>query len=150
MGILVIKHGASDGSGNQLIAWAKTCYLLQTQVPELEFGTWRNPVFCRIWDLQRSEFQYFLEYPVHPPGYSSYHGYGNLLAERIHVCMLGHAGWIQRSYLHDFATTAFKHFIAMTRLENQNFTVSLVWLFQCLKYLSCLLQLVANPSRWEW
>jgi hypothetical protein len=48
MGILVNKPGASDGSGNQLIAWAKICYLLQTQVPGLEFGTWRNPVFYRI------------------------------------------------------------------------------------------------------
>jgi hypothetical protein len=38
---------------------------------------------------------------VHPPGFSSYHGYGNLLAERIHVCILGHAGRILRSYLHD-------------------------------------------------
>jgi hypothetical protein len=35
------------------------------------------------------------------PGFSSYRGYGSLLAERIHVCILGHAGWILRSYLHD-------------------------------------------------
>jgi hypothetical protein len=42
MGILVNKPGASDGSGNQLIARANTCYLPQTRVPELEFGTWRN------------------------------------------------------------------------------------------------------------
>jgi hypothetical protein len=48
MGILVNKPSASDGSGNQLIVWAKTCYLLQTQVPRLEFGTWRNSVFSRI------------------------------------------------------------------------------------------------------
>jgi hypothetical protein len=39
MGILVNKPGASDGSGNQLIAWAKTGHLLQTQVPGLELGT---------------------------------------------------------------------------------------------------------------
>jgi hypothetical protein len=38
-GFLVNKPGASDGSGNKLIAWAKTCYLLQTQVPGLEFST---------------------------------------------------------------------------------------------------------------
>jgi hypothetical protein len=48
MGILVKKPGASDGSGNQLIAWEKTCYLLQIQVRGLEFGTWRNPAFFRI------------------------------------------------------------------------------------------------------
>jgi hypothetical protein len=38
MGIFVSKLGASDRLGNQL----------QTQVPKLEFGTWRNPAFCRI------------------------------------------------------------------------------------------------------
>jgi hypothetical protein len=38
---------------------------------------------------------------VCPPGFSSYHGYDKLLAERIHVRILGHAGWILRSYLHD-------------------------------------------------
>jgi hypothetical protein len=43
MGILVNEPGASNGSGNQLIAWENTCYLLQTRVPGLEFGTWRNP-----------------------------------------------------------------------------------------------------------
>jgi hypothetical protein len=38
---------------------------------------------------------------VCPPGFSSYRGYGNLLVERIHVRILGHAGRILRSYLHD-------------------------------------------------
>jgi hypothetical protein len=38
---------------------------------------------------------------VRSPGFSSYRGYGNLLAERIHVHILGHAGQILRSYLHD-------------------------------------------------
>jgi hypothetical protein len=38
---------------------------------------------------------------VHPPGFSLYCGYENLLAERIHVRILGHAGRIMRSYLHD-------------------------------------------------
>jgi hypothetical protein len=42
MGILVNKPGASDGSGNQWIAGANTCYLLQIRVPRLELGTWRN------------------------------------------------------------------------------------------------------------
>jgi hypothetical protein len=34
MGMLVNKSGTSDGSGNQLIAWANTRYLLQTRVPD--------------------------------------------------------------------------------------------------------------------
>jgi hypothetical protein len=46
-------------------------------------------------------------------------------------------------------TTAFKHFIMTTRLENLNFIVTLVWLFQYPKSSSCFLKLVANPSRWE-
>jgi hypothetical protein len=37
---------------------------------------------------------------VHPPGFSSYRGYINLLAEHIHVRILDHAGRIMRSYLH--------------------------------------------------
>jgi hypothetical protein len=48
-----------------------------------------------------------------------------------------------------FATTTFKLFIATTRLENYNFVMSLVWLFQYPKSSGCFLQLVANPSRWE-
>jgi hypothetical protein len=36
-----------------------------------------------------------------PPGFSSYRGYDKLLAERIHVHILGHAGRILRYYLHD-------------------------------------------------
>jgi hypothetical protein len=43
MGILVNKPGVSDGSENQLIAWANTHYLLQTWVHGLEFGIWSNP-----------------------------------------------------------------------------------------------------------
>jgi hypothetical protein len=38
---------------------------------------------------------------VHPPGSSLYHGYRNLIAERIRVRILGHVGRILRSYLHD-------------------------------------------------
>jgi putative AlgH/UPF0301 family transcriptional regulator len=36
-----------------------------------------------------------------------------------------------------FVTMAFKLLIAMTRLENQIFIVSLVWLFQYSKSLGC-------------
>jgi hypothetical protein len=35
------------------------------------------------------------------PEFSLYPGYGSLLAEYIHVRILGHAGQIMRSYLHD-------------------------------------------------
>jgi hypothetical protein len=38
---------------------------------------------------------------MRPLGFSLYHGYRNLLAERIHVRILGHAGRILRSFLHD-------------------------------------------------
>jgi hypothetical protein len=38
---------------------------------------------------------------VRPPRFSLYRGYRNLLADCIRVRILGHAGWILRSYLHD-------------------------------------------------
>jgi hypothetical protein len=60
-GILVNKSGTSDGSGDQLTAWVETCYLLQTQAPDLNpvpgvtqsFAVFRAykdriPVFLRI------------------------------------------------------------------------------------------------------
>jgi hypothetical protein len=36
-----------------------------------------------------------------------------------------------------FTIPAFKPFIVMTRLENHDFIVGLVWLFQYPKYLGC-------------
>jgi hypothetical protein len=86
---------------------------------------------------------------VLPPGFFSHHGYGNLLTERIHVRILGHAGWILRSYLHDLCNHGIQAFIAMTQLENQTFVVSLDWQFQYPKSSGCFLQLVTKPSRWE-
>jgi hypothetical protein len=38
---------------------------------------------------------------VRLPGFSLYDGYGKLLAERIHVRIIGLAGQILRSYLHN-------------------------------------------------
>jgi hypothetical protein len=64
--------------------------------------------------------------------------------------ILGHVGWILRSYLHDLCDHDIQAFITMMRIENQTFVVSLVWLFQCSKSSSYFLQLVANPSQWEW
>jgi hypothetical protein len=81
--------------------------------------------------------------------FSSYRGYRNLLAKRIHVRILGHAGRILRSYLHDLCDRDIQFFITTMRLEDHNFVMSLVWLFQYPRSSGCFLQLVANPSRWE-
>jgi hypothetical protein len=102
MGILVSKPGAYDGLGNQLIARAKTCYLLQTQVPRLEFGTWRNPIFLPHLELTKTWIPVFLRVPsVSTEIFLCIVDTEILLAERIHVRILGHAGRIMRSYLHN-------------------------------------------------
>jgi hypothetical protein len=62
--------------------------------------------------------------------FSLHRRYKNLLAERIRECILRHAGRILKYYLHDLCDHDIQAFIAMTRLENQTFVVSLVWLFQ--------------------
>jgi hypothetical protein len=103
MRILVNKLGTFDGSENQLIALAKNLLPTSNSSLRLKFGTWRYPAFSHIEDLQRRGFQYFVGYPVCPPRFFSYRGYINLLVERIHVHILGHAGRILRSYLHDLS-----------------------------------------------
>jgi hypothetical protein len=72
---------------------------------------------------------------VRPSGFSSYRGYTNLLAERIHVRILGLAGRILRSYLYDL----YDHDIqAYDRgghsLRIHFFIESLVWLFHNPKF----------------
>jgi hypothetical protein len=53
----------------------------------------------------------FLRVPSASSGiFSSYRGYGNLLAERIHVRILGHAGRILRSYLHNLCNHGIQDF----------------------------------------
>jgi hypothetical protein len=52
MGILVNEPGASDGSGNQLIAWANTRQVIQTRVSGIEFGTWCNPACAAFMTYQ--------------------------------------------------------------------------------------------------
>jgi hypothetical protein len=42
-------------------------------------------ILCRIYDLPKHELQYFLGYPVRPPGFSSYRGYGKVTS-RVHSC----------------------------------------------------------------
>jgi hypothetical protein len=86
---------------------------------------------------------------MRPAGFSSYRGYGNLLAGRIHVCILGHAGQILRSYLYDLCDHSLQacyhggrglriHFYREPRLA-----VSIPEIFEL------FIQLVANHSRWE-
>jgi hypothetical protein len=75
---------------------------------------------------------------VRPPVFSSYHGYGKLLAERIHVRMLGHAGWILRSYLNDLCDHDIQACYHRGRgLRIKKIIESLVWLFQCPKSSGC-------------
>jgi hypothetical protein len=40
-------------------------------------------------------------------------------AERIHVRILSHIGWIPGSYLHDIFQSRHSSFVAMTQLENR-------------------------------
>jgi hypothetical protein len=54
--------------------------------------------------------------------FSLHHRYGKLLAERIHVHILGHIGWILGSYLHDLLQSRHSSFVAMTQLENHIFS----------------------------
>jgi hypothetical protein len=151
MGILVNKSGMSDGLGNKLIAWANTCYLLQTRVPGLEFGTWRNPAHAAVRTYRSIYSSISLGYPVRPPGFSSYRGYGILLAERIHVRILGLAGWIPRSYLHDLYDHDIQAYDRDIRgLRIHFFIESLVWLFHNPKFSSCLfnwLQITPDGSK---
>jgi hypothetical protein len=53
---------------------------------------------------------------VRPPGFSSRRRHGYILAERIHVRILGHIGRIPGSYLHD--KSRHSSFVAITQLEN--------------------------------
>jgi hypothetical protein len=86
---------------NQLISWAKTHNLHQTWVPGLEFWTWRN-LACAAFRTYRSmNFSIFLGYLARPPGFSRIMDTWKLLAECILVWVLGHAGRILWSYLHD-------------------------------------------------
>jgi hypothetical protein len=87
---------------------------------------------------------------VRPPGFSSYHGYGNLLVERIHARILGHAGRIPRSYLHDFCD----HDIQVLYHDNTAWE-SKFYCEPCLaasmpKIFDLSSSTITNPSRWEW
>jgi hypothetical protein len=55
---------------------------------------------------------------MRPPGFSSHHRHGKLLAERIQVRILGQTGRILGSYLHDLFQSSNSSFVAMTQLKN--------------------------------
>jgi hypothetical protein len=66
--------------------------------------------------LTKNESQWFSGYPVRPPGFSSRRRHGYILAECIHVRILGHTGWIPGSYLRD--KSRHSSFVAITQLKN--------------------------------
>jgi hypothetical protein len=117
-GVLANKPGNSDGSRGQLTTGADTCHLLQTQSPGLESGTWSNPIFCHIYDLQRKNSSNSQGTQCVHQDFSSHRRHGKLLAERIQVRILGHTGRILRSYLHDLFQSWHSSFVVMTQLEN--------------------------------
>jgi hypothetical protein len=88
---------------------------------------------------------------VRPPGFSSYRGYGNLQAEHIRVWILGHAGWILRSYLHHLCD----HGIQACYPSGHDLIIHFFYREPCLaismpEIFGLFSQLVANLSRWEW
>jgi hypothetical protein len=99
--VLVNKPDSSDESRGQLTVGVDTCYLLQTQPLGLESGKLVKPILFPHLRLIKNEFQWFSGYLVHPPGFSSCHRDGKLLAEHIQVRILGHTGQILGSYLRD-------------------------------------------------
>jgi hypothetical protein len=83
-------------------------------------------------------------------GFSLYLGYGKLPAQRIHVRILGHAGRILRSYLHDLCD----HGIQACYRGGHGLRIKKIYREPCLailvpKIVGLLSQLVTNPSRWE-
>jgi hypothetical protein len=50
--------------------------------------------------------------------FSSRRRHGYISAERIHVCIPGHTGWILGSYLRDIFQSRHSSFVTMTQLEN--------------------------------
>jgi hypothetical protein len=57
----------------------------------------------------------FLKVPSVSAGIFFVRGYEKILAERILVRILGHAGWIQRSYLHDLCDHNIRTFYRVGR-----------------------------------
>jgi hypothetical protein len=83
---------------------------------------------------------------VRPPGFSLYRGYINLLAERIHVRILGHAGRIMRSYFHDLYDHGIKTCYHGGRSLRINLSRALFGCFNTQNYRVAFIRLVANPS----
>jgi hypothetical protein len=117
-GVLMNKPDNSDGSRGQLTARIDTCHLLQIQPLGLEFRKPVKPILLPHLGLTKNESQWFLGYPVRPPGFSSCRTHGYVPAECIHVRIPGHTGWILGSYLHDIFQPRHSSFVMMTQLEN--------------------------------
>jgi hypothetical protein len=88
------KPDSSDGSRGQLTAKTDTCTYFKFNPLGLEFGIPVKPTLSPHLGLTKNESQWFLRYPVHPPGFSSHRRHGYIPAERIHVRILGHTGRI--------------------------------------------------------
>jgi hypothetical protein len=84
---------------------------------ELEFGKPVKPNHLPHLGLTKNDSQWFSEYPVRPPGFSSSRRHGYIPAERIHVHIPGNTGRIPGSYLHDKSWHS--SFIAIMQLENR-------------------------------
>jgi hypothetical protein len=83
---------------------------------------------------------------VHPPRFSSYHGYKNLLAEHIRVQILGHVGGILRPYLHDLYDHEIQACYRGGRGLRTDFLSRVLFAVSMPEIFGLLIQLVANPS----
>jgi hypothetical protein len=125
-------------------------YLLQTRVPELEFGIWRNPAHAafRTYQSMSSSISYGTQ--CANQDFFSYCGYGNLLAERIRVWILGHAGRILRSYLHDLCDHSIQTYCSGRSLRISILSRALFGCYNTWNYRVTFILLVSYSSRWEW
>jgi hypothetical protein len=113
------KPDNTDRSRGQLTAGIDTCHLLQIQFP----WTWIRETG------QTHSFTAFRTYKEWVPVvlrvpsastriFSSRRRHGYIPAERIHVRIPGHTGWILGSYLRDIFQSRHSSFVTMTQLKN--------------------------------
>jgi hypothetical protein len=106
------KPDNSDGSRGQLTAEQILATYFKFNPLGLEFGIPVKPTLLSHLGLTKNESQWSSRYPVRPPGFSSRRRHGYILAERIHVRIPGHTGWIPGSYLRD--KSRHSSFVAIT------------------------------------
>jgi hypothetical protein len=82
-----------------------------------------------------------------PPGFSLRRRHGYVPAERIHVRIPGHTGWILGSYLHDIFQPRHSSLVAMTQLDNHISQSCLTVSIYKISELS--FATLINSSRWE-